>query len=324
MTPPRIPFWAANGGGIPFELTLEATDIVLHRPGTGDTPLTGDMIALLMGPSGGELLPSPDHATLMNSGGEPVALEAGLRLLGTPQELGFQTDDRVTFTALFNAEAVVPIPPPAGIVGWWPGDGNADDVVGDNHGILLGDATFVPGKEGQAFNFDGLDDEVFISSTFPFHQPSDATLDFWLNTPATGHQAVFWTRADDEDESRFHFFVNGTSTFAFDYRSPSGALHTLVGEGDCCGVGIQRNIWTHLAITRTVNVYRVYVDGVLGATAVDASPDLPTATGWQMSGRAGYIFQGKVDEVSIYNRALSAEEVRAIYEAGSAGKIKPQ
>ena len=88
VTPPRIPFWAANGGGIPFELTLEATDIVLHRPGTGDTPLTGDMIALLMGPSGGELLPSPDHATLMNSGGEPVALEAGLRVARHPSRSG--------------------------------------------------------------------------------------------------------------------------------------------------------------------------------------------------------------------------------------------
>ena len=48
-----------------------------------------------------------------------------------------------------------PISPPAGLVSWWPGDGNANDIVGDNHGTLENGATFATGKVNQAFSFDG-------------------------------------------------------------------------------------------------------------------------------------------------------------------------
>jgi hypothetical protein len=47
------------------------------------------------------------------------------------------------------------VQPPLGLIGWWPGDGNAADIVGRNNGATLGDITFGPGKVGQAFSFDG-------------------------------------------------------------------------------------------------------------------------------------------------------------------------
>ena len=49
---------------------------------------------------------------------------------------------------------------PAGLVHWWPGDGNADDIVGGNHGTLSSGAAFAQGMVGQAFSFDGVDDRV--------------------------------------------------------------------------------------------------------------------------------------------------------------------
>ena len=111
LSPPRFAFWAANGGAVPFKLTAEAIDVVVKR--NGNTIMSGDdILLLLMGPVGGELLPSPGHATTINTGGTPVALEAGLRFLKTPQELGIKTGDRITFTALFKAEgpSLTPLP----------------------------------------------------------------------------------------------------------------------------------------------------------------------------------------------------------------------
>jgi Ca2+-binding RTX toxin-like protein len=154
-----------------------------------------------------------------------------------------------------------------------------------------------------SMEFDGLDDQISIPSTFLFHQPVDATLELWLKFPPLSHQSVFWTRPDSSDTNRFNFFVNDDSTFGFDYRSPSGTLHTLVGR--CCtGIPIPRNTWTHVAIIRAANVYRLYIDGVLKATARDSSPDLPTATGWTISGRQGGEFRGLVDEVRLSKGAL--------------------
>ena len=57
--------------------------------------------------------------------------------------------------------------PPTGLVSWWPGDGNADDIEDGNDGTLLGGVTFAPGLVGQAFSFDGVD--AFVS----IHNPSN-------------------------------------------------------------------------------------------------------------------------------------------------------
>ena len=53
---------------------------------------------------------------------------------------------------------------PAGLVHWWPGDGNANDTVGDNHGKAEGSVSYVPGKVGKAFAFDGMDSYVASSA----------------------------------------------------------------------------------------------------------------------------------------------------------------
>src|SRR5712692_3427355 len=61
------------------------------------------------------------------------------------------------FTLVGHSGAQVCVEPPAGLVSWWPADGNADDIAGGNDATLMGGATFAPGKVGQAFFLDGID-----------------------------------------------------------------------------------------------------------------------------------------------------------------------
>ena len=103
---PRVPFWAQNGGAVPFDLTVQATDVSVNGE-----PATGDILVLLMGPAGGEMLPAPDNAITIGTGDTPVALEAELAFLGTPAELGIDTGDSITFTALFTGERLFEVPP---------------------------------------------------------------------------------------------------------------------------------------------------------------------------------------------------------------------
>jgi hypothetical protein len=64
---------------------------------------------------------------------------------------------------------------PPGLVSWWPGDGNADDVQNVNDGTLQGGATFAAGMVGQAFSFNGVN--AFVQA------PENGSLDF--NGPFT-------------------------------------------------------------------------------------------------------------------------------------------
>src|SRR5207253_739186 len=57
------------------------------------------------------------------------------------------------------------VSPSSGLVGWWPAEGSASDVVGGNNGTLTNGVTFAPGKVGQAFNFDGISGAITVPAS---------------------------------------------------------------------------------------------------------------------------------------------------------------
>src|SRR5437868_5248491 len=54
--------------------------------------------------------------------------------------------------------------PPAGMVGWWPGENNANDIKGASNGTLQGSVTFPAGEVGQAFGLNGSDQKILIGN----------------------------------------------------------------------------------------------------------------------------------------------------------------
>jgi hypothetical protein len=70
----------------------------------------------------------------------------------------------LVLTLASHAVAQSCLQPPAGLVSWWPGDGNANDIQDGNHGTLQNGVTFAPGMVGQAFSFDGVDDYVDLGN----------------------------------------------------------------------------------------------------------------------------------------------------------------
>ncbi len=173
--------------------------------------------------------------------------------------------------------------------------GSGDDGTPSGGPIYRTDVPPAGAGNALSLQYDGVDDQVAFASVFPFHQPGDAMLDFWLRYTGDHHQSAFWSRFGGEDRNRFNIFVNGNGTFGFDYRSPTGVLHKLVGEANK-GIPIPFDTWTHLVITRAGTHYSLYLNGGLVATGDDASPDLPTFVGWTISGNDDR-FQGLIDEV---------------------------
>jgi hypothetical protein len=72
-----------------------------------------------------------------------------------------------------------PYPPPEGIVSWWTGDGNTYDYIDNNHGTMEGDTSFAPGIVGDAFSFDGYDDEVWMESEGISHL-QEMSIECWV------------------------------------------------------------------------------------------------------------------------------------------------
>jgi hypothetical protein len=86
----------------------------------------------------------------------------------------------IVILAVTPAAAQICVPPPSGMIAWWPGDRNSNDIVGGRHGQPVGSATFVPGMVGGAFSFDGngwievADDPIWTLGN------NDFTIDLWV------------------------------------------------------------------------------------------------------------------------------------------------
>jgi hypothetical protein len=205
-------------------------------------------------------------------------------------------------------------PPPAGMVGWWPGDGNANDIRGANPGTLQNGATFTTGQVGQAFSFDGTDDYV---STNLDAQPSvmpSTTWDAWV-FPTRVNQTGFRQGIMSIDTGGFARSVlieTGTANFGI-----------FTGLGVWQPTTVTLNQWQHIAVVYTPTGIRFYKNGVEFVSS--GGPNTTATTGRFQIGRfPGFpqYFQGRIDEVEVFNRALTQAEIQAIYNAGSAGKCK--
>jgi hypothetical protein len=89
-------------------------------------------------------------------------------------------------------------PIPAGLVSWWSGDGTANDIQNLNNGTLQNGATFASGKVGQAFSFDGVDDNVVVPDAPSLNPVNAVTLDAWVYYTGQQNVDAYILNKDDE------------------------------------------------------------------------------------------------------------------------------
>jgi hypothetical protein len=208
------------------------------------------------------------------------------------------------------------IDPHPGLVGWWrfdEGTGNvAKDSSGNGNDGTISGASWVDGKYGKALSFDGASDYVQVSSITSLQITGALTLSAWVKLDSlTGSSAIvakgwlgeYWWRIEVGGQMLFGHGDNWGNI----EEIYSGAAGIVSGE------------YFHLAVVRnpvTMKLY-FYVNGVQLS-----SPDYTTLTGTSnqpvLIGKdsGGAYLDGIIDEVRIYNRALSATEIGNLFQKG--------
>jgi hypothetical protein len=229
-----------------------------------------------------------------------------------------------------QAAAQTCMEPPSGMLGWWPGDGNGDDAHSNLNASVVDGAGFSPGLVGEAFALDGistgLGDRVYLPAS-ALNGVVDMTVEMWINT-------------SDPDDGGILSGANGNpkgdnELVLFQYEPASLQLMVIVKGSNSIQVPIVINDgqWHHLAFTRAHGLGRVYVDGsMLGSMTLPAgSGAFEIGPGGLMLGQeqdclggcyGNQAFDGLIDEVTIYGRGLSHDEILGIVDAGAAGKCK--
>ncbi len=207
------------------------------------------------------------------------------------------------------------------LVGWWKFDGDALDTSGnERHGTLNGTPQFGPGVYGEALEFDG-DDYVTIDGYKGVLGTHAFSITAWVKTsnPANIEQIVHW--GADVGGQRVEFRIN------------SNRLRISHGNGNVQGnTDLIDGEWHHVAVTVIDNAtasstdVKFYVDGqddTMESTDQDgwdivANDTLDVTMGYRPT-RGDRPFIGSMDDVRIYDKALTQEEIQAIMQGGGEG-----
>jgi len=198
-----------------------------------------------------------------------------------------------------------------GLVAEYHFSGDAQDSSGNNRHGTINSATFTQGVNGQALSFDGVDDYVYLGNWFTYQTFS---ISMWAN-PADS-QSIYANIIDNNHRNGINWVLQQDSSNVNRY-----------GWGCSDNAGIFFNLipdkWTQIVMTRngSTRVNTVYIDGTLLSTTTGTN-DIYYSNQYINLGKLGIYdniggsryWHGKMDEVSIYNRALSADEIKKIYE----------
>jgi hypothetical protein len=199
-----------------------------------------------------------------------------------------------------------------GAVSYWALDGNADDAIGSNNGQIMGGADCsVEGRVGGACDFDGTDDYILISDNF---DTSDLQGDFsfsaWIKADNfNNYKRIISIRSNYIDTNSFE------SDLAFHTANGDSLIFYATSGGYVLSTAKSINEWYHVVGVKKGTSLKMYVDGKIDGPT-NRNSNYVGKDGRATIGRAFYaeaFFNGKIDEVAIFKKALSADEVAALY-----------
>jgi hypothetical protein len=202
------------------------------------------------------------------------------------------------------------------LIAYWPFDGDLLDKSGNgNNGINYG-ATSTVGKINQAMSFDGINDYIEVASSSSINISGDKiTLEAWVNLnslPAVGSRWVVFAKTDAyalqvADEGKVRVYLGSSSVFV-----QTDSVEIVAGS------------WYHLVATYDGSSVKIYVNGLLKKQVARIGNQSTSLNNLIIGAKvpSGY-FNGLIDEVKIYDRALDITEVTNHYNATGDGGVVP-
>lgn len=208
----------------------------------------------------------------------------------------------------FNTEDAPPVVM-GGLMHYYTFDGSIEDVVGNNHCIAHGGvySDDIPSENGQSYSFNSASEEYLQLSGSPINNLNQFSFSCWFKTYngggmfgcyASGNGFGDMARVMTIWNNKAHYWIKGSTENYFDY------LTNYYTD----------NNWHMITLTEG-DGYKLYLDGVLVETIDNTVTPRVYSSSFIGADGAGRYFHGEIDNMRIYNRALTEAEVAEIYEA---------
>jgi len=300
----------------PLTITAaQGANVTLTVAATGGTPLyynwelDGTIVSSVTNYNTNSVQYMINGAQLANAGNYTVQISnSSGSVVTTPAFLSVKTP-------LSNAAGSVLAPP--GLVNWWPGNGNAIDIVSGYNGLPANGFSYAAGETGQAFHFDGSTSYLTMTNS-----PAD------MAAPWT---ACMWVYRQQTPQVSAALLSDGTYTLKLEqYMNKTNSHYvgiTQLGVADYVfsqNYIVPLNTWTHLAFVASGSTTTLYANGVAKGTVSAAIPLGRITMGVTDVSGTGYVdyMEGSMDDVMTLNTALTATQIQAIYNSGASGLVQ--
>lgn len=205
---------------------------------------------------------------------------------------------------------------PADMVNWWKADGTAADSAGTANGTISGNVGYVPGRFGQAFDFNG--GEVTCGTTAGNFGTGDFTIAFWIRNPAVVAGLEVMSKRPVCNYASFFDIRGGAGSFGngmyIEAYSNAGRANKIL----VAATGMFDDSWHHIVFRRQASNVVTARDGIIiatyasdGVTNITNTAQLRFAGGPCVNFDGTIRFTGFLDDVRFYNRFLSDAELRS-------------
>jgi hypothetical protein len=216
--------------------------------------------------------------------------------------------------------------PTDGLAGYWPFSGNANDESGNSHNGTVTGATLTAdrfGNPNSAYNFNGTSSYVYAGniSSLTGTSSSSTTISFWMNSTSTSgsNSDLFDLRSTNNSSIQVYNNNNGNAgqILVNNYNAPVANGFSAISPE-----ALNINTWYHIlcVVNNSNNHLTIYVNGVQKAdlsTTVGllTNPKLNIGSRFDLFNNRCCYFKGSIDDFTIWNRALTQQEITNLYNA---------
>jgi hypothetical protein len=165
----------------------------------------------------------------------------------------------------------------------------------------------------KAFNFNGVDNYININRTLGNFGTSDFTISLWINSTQTNDYSGIFCKRDSPSYGNFFLLGWNKNNVGFELNQTNSSDYFVTPS-----VIIQLNNWYCISLIRRSNQVSIFINGNLGSSKSSTTIHNITNTAFLRIGGAyfgdnWYCFKGLLDDIRIYNRALTEPEIQQLY-----------
>jgi len=211
------------------------------------------------------------------------------------------------FFVLYNVNGQIPTD---SLIGFWPFNGNANDMsINNNHGTVSG-ATLVSDRFGisnRAYHFDG-NDYISIPHSTTLNMQDSLSFSVWVKPESLVGTSMIFGKSNYTTKTNYLLRIKPNGYIQWEYD----------GYTDTDSLPLQLNAWHHIVVTTTGPglVKRIYINNQLVKETLNSSGPFGTITNPFTIGYASYnseYFIGAIDDIRMYNKVLSESEINALF-----------